>query len=59
MKYKIQQRMPSIQIWEYEMESDSETNALEMVLNGDVEVSNYLVETPEEMDPEFIIEETI
>ncbi len=56
MKYKVQERVPSIQIWEYEVEANSETEALEMVLNGDVEMQNYLIETPEEMDPEFIID---
>jgi hypothetical protein len=44
-KYSIQQSAPAFQYWYYEVEADSEDEALELVLNGEVDPIDYDVET--------------
>lgn len=43
-KYYIRQELPATQVWEYEVEAESEEKARELVENGDVDAYNYVVE---------------
>ena len=44
-KYKIIQSTPATQIWQYEVEAASEEEAIEKVCNGEVEHSNYYIDS--------------
>ena len=56
--YTIIQTVPSTQIWTYEVNANSEEEAIEMVKNGDVECSNYEVDDSNFMDAvDFIVED--
>lgn len=43
-KYTIIQTVPSTQIWTYEVDANSEEEAMEIVKSGEVECSDYEVE---------------
>lgn len=43
-KFTITQTLPSVQVWVFEVEADSEEAALEMVENGDTDPVDYFVE---------------
>ena len=43
-KYTIIQTVPSTQIWTYEVNANSEEEAMEIVKSGEVECSDYEVE---------------
>ena len=42
-KFIIEQSLPAIQVWTFEVDAETEEEAIEMIENGDVEVSNYEV----------------
>ena len=54
-KYTIIQTVPSTQIWTYEVDANSEEEAMEIVKSGEVECSDY----EEEEDNYFGIGEFI
>ena len=43
-KYRIQTQLPVIQSWVYEVEAETEEAAREMVLNGEVEPTDYFTD---------------
>lgn len=44
-KYHIMQTQPAIQTWYFEVEAESEEEAIRLVEDGDVEVMDYEVHT--------------
>ena len=42
-KFTIEQSLPATQIWTFEVEAETEYEAIVMIENGDVEVSKYRV----------------
>ena len=40
-KFIIEQSRPVIQVWTFEVDAETEEEAIEMIENGDVEVSNH------------------
>lgn len=42
-KFTIEQSLPATQIWTFEVEAETKEEAIEMIENRDVEVSNYQV----------------
>jgi hypothetical protein len=57
MKFVITERIPTYQTWTYEVEANSETEALEMVLNESVAATEIVMEEPDWSLAEYEIED--
>lgn len=44
MKYIIEKQYPVMATWTYEVEAESEEEAMEQVLKGDIEPQTYITE---------------
>lgn len=57
-KYIVTETRPAIQVWTYEVEAKSETEALEIILEGEISAFNYEVQAQDDEDEScFNIEE--
>ena len=43
-KFIITERVPATLVWRYEIEADNETDALEQVIDGKIEVTEHTTE---------------
>jgi len=57
MKFVITERIPTYQTWTYEVEANSETEALEMVLSESVAATETIMEEPDWSLVEYEIED--
>jgi len=57
MKFVITERIPTYQTWTYEVEANSETEALEMVLSESVAATETVMEEPDWSLAEYEIED--
>lgn len=56
-KYTIIETRPALQIWTFEVEANSEEEALRMVENGDVDPEDYEVDDGYSCDSEYIVQD--
>lgn len=56
-KFIITETMPTTITWVYEVEADNETDALEQILNGEVEAKEYGMGEPDYEKVEYDITE--
>ncbi len=56
-KFLIIGQQPVMQIWEYEVEAETEEEAMAMVENGDVDTYEYTVQPDIFGDVEYSVEE--
>ena len=56
-RFLIIAQQPVTQIWEYEVEAETEEEALAMVENGEIDPYEYVIDIDAFSSPEYIIEE--
>ena len=56
-KFTITETVPCVQVWTYEVEAETETEALEQVVQGKAEVVETTVDEHDYEQTEFNIEE--
>ena len=56
-KFLIIAHQPVTQIWEYEVEAETEEEALAMVENGEIDPYEYVIDIDAFSSPEYTIEE--
>jgi hypothetical protein len=57
MKFIIEERIPCVQVWIYEIEANSETEALEAVLEGNAQVVDSLTDDHDYESAQYEIED--
>ena len=56
-KFIIEERVPCVQVWTYEVEASNETEALETILNGKAQVVDSLTDEHDYESAQYEIED--